>query len=368
MKSRRNYYRLLRVQPDASIDVIKLCYRTLMQTLQYHPDLGGEEWNAQNINIAYAVLRNPKKREAYDQKLFQKIPLKTVARGHLGTHKNTSSASRLATGSRRNFYRIMQIQPDAEPEIIRAVYKLLKRDEKANHELIDKVWATLSDKSKRIHYDNSLKHGKKTQGQQKSQQNTQQSNHSSQQRKQQSQNHNRQQKKAEPNHQSRKSNDAYQRAQSGTDQQTETQQPESKTYSGPQCLFCKTPYNDNSYAQRPEYCYQCKSPLQAISSDYAKLPRRAINRQKTQIPAAIYSSWPSKPTRVSATDMSPTGFGFVSKTPTAAGELIKIDTEQFSAIAEVRYCKPIGPFFKNGARFLTVKFHLQRGAFFARTA
>jgi len=64
--NRRNYYRLLHVQPDAPTEIIKASYRTLMQRLRMHPDLGGDDWNASLINEAYAVLSDPDKRAAYD--------------------------------------------------------------------------------------------------------------------------------------------------------------------------------------------------------------------------------------------------------------------------------------------------------------
>ena len=64
--NRRNYYRLLHVQPDAPTEIIKSSYRTLMQRLRMHPDLGGDDWNASLLNEAYAVLSNPDKRAAYD--------------------------------------------------------------------------------------------------------------------------------------------------------------------------------------------------------------------------------------------------------------------------------------------------------------
>ena len=67
IKNRRNYYRLLCVQPDAPLEVIKASYRTLMQSLRHHPDLGGVHWNAALINEAYAVLSRPETREAYDR-------------------------------------------------------------------------------------------------------------------------------------------------------------------------------------------------------------------------------------------------------------------------------------------------------------
>jgi len=65
--NRRNYYRILHVQPDAPVEIIKSSYRTLMQRLRQHPDLGGSHWNASLINEAYHVLTDPVLRERYDQ-------------------------------------------------------------------------------------------------------------------------------------------------------------------------------------------------------------------------------------------------------------------------------------------------------------
>ncbi len=65
--NRRNYYRLLHVQSDAPLEVIKASYRTLMRSLKKHPDLGGDQWDAALINEAYAVLSTPERRETYDR-------------------------------------------------------------------------------------------------------------------------------------------------------------------------------------------------------------------------------------------------------------------------------------------------------------
>lgn len=67
MKNRRNYYRILHVQPDAPVEVIRSSYRAMMQKMRLHPDLGGEGENAAIINEAYATLTNPKSRAAYDK-------------------------------------------------------------------------------------------------------------------------------------------------------------------------------------------------------------------------------------------------------------------------------------------------------------
>ena len=56
----------MQVQPDAAPEVIKASYRALMQKLKFHPDLGGDQWNAVVVNEAYSVLSNPVRRAAYD--------------------------------------------------------------------------------------------------------------------------------------------------------------------------------------------------------------------------------------------------------------------------------------------------------------
>ncbi len=65
--NRRNYYRILHVQPDAPAAVLKSSYRALMLTLEMHPDRGGEHWNAALVNEAYSVLSDETKRAAYDR-------------------------------------------------------------------------------------------------------------------------------------------------------------------------------------------------------------------------------------------------------------------------------------------------------------
>ena len=65
----KDYYAVLHVQPGAPVEIIRASYRTLMQRLKAHPDLGGETGSAAEINEAYAVLKDPAKRAAYDSTL-----------------------------------------------------------------------------------------------------------------------------------------------------------------------------------------------------------------------------------------------------------------------------------------------------------
>lgn len=62
-----DYYAVLHVRPDAPPEIIRASYRVLMQQLGAHPDLGGDHGYAQLINEAYAVLKDPGRRRAYDK-------------------------------------------------------------------------------------------------------------------------------------------------------------------------------------------------------------------------------------------------------------------------------------------------------------
>ena len=101
---------MLQVQPDAPPEVIKASYRTLMQKLRHHPDLGGDQWNAAVINEAYAVLSNPPKRAAYD-----------VTQPHL--FKNIGSSARdegVSAPPPPPPEPEPTRQPEAEPDVIEA--------------------------------------------------------------------------------------------------------------------------------------------------------------------------------------------------------------------------------------------------------
>jgi len=80
MKNRRNYYRILQVQPDAPTEVIHASYRAMMRDLKHHPDLGGSTYEAAVLNEAFETLHDPKRRAAYDRELFLKFTKQTNSR------------------------------------------------------------------------------------------------------------------------------------------------------------------------------------------------------------------------------------------------------------------------------------------------
>lgn len=73
MKNRRNYYRILHLQPGAPTAIVKASYHTLMRRLRMHPDLGGDHAQAVIINEAFEVLSDPVRREAYDRAIAQAV-------------------------------------------------------------------------------------------------------------------------------------------------------------------------------------------------------------------------------------------------------------------------------------------------------
>lgn len=64
--AKRDYYEVLGVGKDASADEIKKAFRR--EAIKHHPDKeGGDETKFKEINEAYEVLKDPSKRQRYDQ-------------------------------------------------------------------------------------------------------------------------------------------------------------------------------------------------------------------------------------------------------------------------------------------------------------
>lgn len=80
MDNRRNYYRILQVQPDAPFEIIHTSYLTLLHKLKQHPDLGGDHWNATVLNEAFQTLKDKEMRAEYDKELFQHYTKKFSSR------------------------------------------------------------------------------------------------------------------------------------------------------------------------------------------------------------------------------------------------------------------------------------------------
>ena len=60
-----DYYSILGVNRDASDTELKSAYKKA--SMQHHPDRGGDEEQFKKVNEAYATLKDPSKRQMYDQ-------------------------------------------------------------------------------------------------------------------------------------------------------------------------------------------------------------------------------------------------------------------------------------------------------------
>lgn len=110
MANRRNYYRLLHVQPEAPQEIIKASYRTLMTTLRLHPDRGGDTDTAALINQAYEVLSDPVKRKEYDQRVH-KLGIRTTSEARKPSAQAESSPTHSHTRPAENSRTREESQP-----------------------------------------------------------------------------------------------------------------------------------------------------------------------------------------------------------------------------------------------------------------
>lgn len=63
--AKRDYYEILGLNKSASDDEIKKAYRRV--AVEHHPDRGGDETKFKEVSEAYEVLKDPSKKQRYDQ-------------------------------------------------------------------------------------------------------------------------------------------------------------------------------------------------------------------------------------------------------------------------------------------------------------
>lgn len=330
--NRRNHYRVLQVQPDAPFEVIRANYRTLVQKLKLHPDLGGDHWTAAHINAAYHVLSNPVLRAAYDRDLLATYDLATLAEGPVRSGSGRQRREpKTPTRDRRNFYRLLQVQPDAPIELIEASYRALAGRDVAMAGTLAAALATLSDPIRREAYDRELglaRHGIVTTD-----------------------------AAVVP------SEDALALPQPVTARKHKYEPLVTRF-----CLFCKTPHHATDSDLKEAGCAECGSPLFAPSAEAVERARRSFARSKRDEAIEFYAFWPGPRHEGRLVDLSPKGLSFMTTAPCEQGDVIKIDTPRLRAVGVIARVAGDQRGRTVGVSFHTVAFRSQSGSFVSARA
>ena len=363
MDNRRNYYRILEVQPDAPPEVIRQNYKLLMQKLRMHPDFGGNQRDAALINVAYDTLRHPEKRSAYDRKLLQENNIVQLSQGHLKRPTLFSRKQKLAiepyqNQNRRNYYRLLQVQPDAHAAVIRERYLSLVQAGDIPQEMLHEAYVVLNNAQQRIAYDRLLKKYGHNKAVRKLQDRAEQLNNAS-------------------------DEELLSLAAAESDPGANDPSPSAdflpvaKDFNTPSataqafdplitryCAFCKTPHAFTRLPDAGQFCPTCSSPLFTLEDDQRDKRTRSLARMKKTGTIVFYVYWPGHQLRGTLFDLSPQGLRFTTPFGLDTGQIIKIDGETFKAVAEVVHNKVLNNNLSStGVRFRTVAFRSAKGNF-----
>ncbi len=326
MKERRNLYRTLYAQPDAPLAVIKANYHVLIERLKGHPDQDFADLQVGLLNTAYTVLKDPLKRTAYDRRLQERHPIHMLSLGPFASGMIQNPAgSGAASVNRRNYYRVLQIQPDASADIITASYNALKEHPYQDAGLMDEAFMVLSNPVTRMRYDAFLEGG----------------------------------------WQSSERNLVPVNADQSTGDESSVNQTavilgQATSY----CIFCHAAYTKQSSPYPDsDKCFVCESPLPCANDELYKQKRRTNIRIDAQGELDFYLYWPDIPTKGILQDLSPRGARFLSEVSLDVYDIIKIVAPSFRAIAEAVHIKNEQSKVSVGVRFLTIAFERERGNF-----
>lgn len=330
MIERRNFYRILHIQPDAPVAVIKESYRVLMDTHKNLPRSNASDWNINLLDIAFKTLQNPQSRVAYDRELLKRYPIKTLSQGAFGIsseHTGETPDRRSRHRNRRNFYRVLQVQPDAPDVTISASYRALKQYQPQDSALLDEAYRTLSNSAARKQYDAIF------------------SSYTLRDRK------------------SEAANPDLPVVTSTSDSLTNFLEADRAIINLTYCFFCNTPHAPQTEYYLHETCLECASPLHALTHGHFESSRRWLGRIPVAGKFSFYLFWPSKPSIGIFQDLSPAGVRFTTDAMLNPKDIIKIDAPNFQAVAEVTYTRAEKSGLSVGTRFITAIFDRRQGSF-----
>lgn len=209
---------------------------------------------------------------------------------------------------RRNLYRILHVQPEAPPEVIKAAWRALMSTLRAHPDLggdtetaarLNAAYEVLSDPERRAAYDRGLKRTQRGPA------------------------------AAAPGDERRGA--------------TASPPPRPTAGSGAPCPFCG--HRHAGALQRDSRCAACDSPLHPLptrSRQGEALGRRLDERFERQQPAEWHLPGDRLPRHGRLRDLSFTGLQLLVDTPVAPGRVLRVSTAQFDALVSVVGCRAQG--------------------------
>ena len=397
MKDWQDHYHTLHVHPDADVAIIKASYRTLMQKLKYHPDLGGDKDHAARINEAYGILSNLALRTAYDQQLAAQRKLKKGPEFKPWPNQQ-------------------ERKPRTKPSSSAKTKPNAKQDQTQNKDNIDKQKQAHAEVQPKPKSSPKSKSHKNTPNEKSRPNNTNSNNtHKNNTYKNNTHKNNTYNNKtnADTNtntntqNKTKESSGQYSFSKPSSPKRPKKKTPytRSKTPGIPQkhyaelgqntyasitakfpdtsirnstCLFCKeiNHFHQHGDHQDAVICYNCKSPLQFINFNPLWVTQRRSDRlkQKSLIQFTANHNQ-GKSYQGIVIDLSPTGMRIKSLQPLKMGNILKLDNEELSAVASVIRCEKQtdnklrrAKYFYSGVKFLALKVNQNRGTFVSHKA
>ena len=260
-----------------------------------------------------------------------------LSRGHLSTPPpsppHEAGAAREG-GNRRNFYRVLQVQPGAPEPLIDASYRVLVAAPDAPVDLLEEAYATLKDPRLRAAYDESLETGKAPPADSRPPKST---------------------PYASPP-------EVAARPASRLD--TTGYEPLITGY----CAFCKTPHGRGSGLAEDAQCAECASPLSPPTLSGLQPAGRTLERMNGDDPLDYYVYWPGERMCGRLNDLSPSGMRFTVPHALGLGQVIKVDAPRLQATGEVAHARVQSTYTEVGLKFLTVQFTRAQGTFLSAKA
>lgn len=141
----KDYYKILGVSTSATPDEIRSTYRNLCK--HWHPDVNTDAdatAKMQDINEAYLILKEPAKRQRYDEEYarFKVYEQQKVPRSNQGSQSNSNQAEQhnAYSSQRQSYQRYRYYDYDIEDDSVKKdVEEARKRAEDYINKLIDSL-------------------------------------------------------------------------------------------------------------------------------------------------------------------------------------------------------------------------------------